>query len=202
VAAIRRSSVPVKDDVRALEPVSAGFKIAVILSDGGTHGFETVDMKVNGASADGAASGHSDACDACACDERPEDQGAGTHGLHDLVLCDWIGQDGAFDVSAMLGTAVTELDLSSHAGQELALCLDIVDLRDVFEDDLVFGKNGGGHTRESGVFCSGDFDGTEKGIAAAHYKLVHFHSLRRFGVEISNGAGSRKSYPLNSARGS
>jgi hypothetical protein len=174
----------VEDDVGAFKAVGAGFEVAVILGDGGAHGFEALDVEVDGAAADGAASGHGDAGDAGACDERAEDERAGAHGLDDLVLGDGIGEDGALDASAVLGAAIAEFDLGAHAGQELALGLDVVDLRDVFEDDLVLGKDGGGHAGKGGVFRSGDFDGAEKGIAAAYYELIHLASLRRFCVEI------------------
>ena len=90
----------------------------------------------------------------------------------------------------MLGAAVAEFDFGTHADEELALGLDVADLGDVFEDDFAFSEDGGGHAGERGVFSSGDLDGAEKGIAAAHYELVHFDSLRRFRVEMSNGVGS------------
>ena len=89
------------------------------------------------------------------------------------------------DVGAVLGAAVAELDLGAHALEQLALGLDVVDLGDVLEDDLVLGEDGGGHAGESGVLGSGDFDGAEKGVAAAYYELVHSFSLR--GFEVKNG---------------
>ncbi len=64
----------VEDDVCAFEPVGAGFEVAVVLGDGGAHGFEAADVEVDRAAADGAASGHGDAGDAGAGDERAEDQ--------------------------------------------------------------------------------------------------------------------------------
>ncbi len=67
-------------------------------------------------------------------------------------------------MGAVLGAAVAEFNLGAHAGEELALGLDVLDLRDVFEDDLVFGQDGGGHARESGVFGSGDFNGAEERV--------------------------------------
>src|ERR1700677_4669968 len=93
--------------------------------------------------------------------------------LDDLVFGCGIGEDGALDVGAMLGAAVAKLDLGTHADQELALGLDVTDLWDVFEDDLVFSEDGGGHAGERGVFGSGDFDGAEERVAAAYYELVH-----------------------------
>ena len=95
------------------------------------------------------------------------------------------------DAGAVLGAAVAEFDLGAHGGEELALGLDVADLGDVFEDDLVFGEDGGGHAGEGGVFCAGDFDGAEKRVAAAYYELVHLSEftgiwrgnewLRRYG---------------------
>ena len=64
----------VEDDVRAFEAVGAGFEVAVLLGDGGAHGFEALDVQVDGAAADGAAAGHGDAGDAGARDERAEHQ--------------------------------------------------------------------------------------------------------------------------------
>ena len=168
----------VEDDVRAFEAAlavvwAAGFEVAVVLGDGGTHGFEPENVEVDGATADGAASGHGDAGDAGACDERAEDERAGAHGLDDLVFGDGVREDAALDAGAVLGSAVTEFNLGAHADQELAFGFDVADLRDVFEDDLVFGEDGGGHAGEGGVFGSGDFDGSEKRVAATYYKLVH-----------------------------
>ena len=163
----------VEDDVCAFEAVGAGFEVAVVVDDGRAHGFEAGDVQVDGAATAGAASGPGDAGDAGAGDERAEDKRAGAHGLDDLVLGDGVGEDGALDVGAVLSAAVTEFDLGAHAGEELALGLDVADLRDVFEDDLVFGEDGGSHAGEGGVLGSGDFDGAEKGIAATYYKLVH-----------------------------
>jgi len=43
----------------------------VVLGNGGAHGFEALDVQVDGTAADGAAAGHGDAGDASAGDERP-----------------------------------------------------------------------------------------------------------------------------------
>ncbi len=69
----------VEDDVRGFEAAvavsgGAGFEVAVLLGDGGTHGFEALDVEIDGTAADGAAAGHGDAGDAGAGDERAEDQ--------------------------------------------------------------------------------------------------------------------------------
>ncbi len=169
----------VEDDVRAAEAIGSGFEVAVILRDDRPHGFERLEVQVDGAAADGAASGHRDPGHAGAGDERAEDERAGAHGLDDLVLGDRVREHGALDVGAVLGAAVAELDLGAHADEQLALGLDVLHLRDVLEDDLVLGEDGGGHAGERGVLCAGDFYGAEQGIAPAYYKLVHLTILRR-----------------------
>ena len=170
----------VEDDVRAVEAVGAGFEVAVVLGDGGTHSFEALDVQVDGTAADGASAGHGDARDAGAGDERAEDEGVGAHGFDDLVLGDGVGEDGAADVGAVLGAAVAKIDLGAHGGEQAALGLDVADLGDVLQDDFVFGEDGGGHAGQGGVLCAGDFDGAEEGIASANDKLVHGDSLREW----------------------
>ncbi len=163
----------------------------MVLGDGGAHGFEALDVEIDGAAADGAAAGHGDAGDAGAGDERAEDERAGAHGLDDLVFGDGVGEHGALDAGAVLGAAVAELDLGAHGDEELALGLDVADLGDVFEDDLVFGEDGGGHAGERGVLGAGDFDGAEQRVAAADDELVHPDSLRTPRVDASGWVGAR-----------
>ena len=91
---------------------------------------------------------------------------------------------------AVLGAAVAEFDLGAHGGEQAALGLDVADLGNVFEDDLIFGEDGARHAGEGGVFCSGDLDGAEEGIASANDELVHMASLRGMGVEMSGGGGT------------
>src|ERR1700737_2103304 len=67
------------------------------------------------------------------------------------------------DAGGVLGAPVAGFVRRAHAGEELALGLDVADLGDVFEDDFIFGEDGGGHAGKGGVFGSGDFDGAGKG---------------------------------------
>ncbi len=188
----------VEDDVSALEAVGAGFEIAVLLGDGGAHGFETLDVEVDGTAANGAATGHRDASHAGARDERAEDERAGAHGLDNFVFGDRVGEDGTADVGAVLGAAVAELDLGAHGGKQAALGLDVPDLGDIFKDDFVLGEDGGGHAGERGVFGSGDFDGTEERVTAADDELIHKYSLRKRhggGGSVEVGALDAKRIP-------
>src|SRR5665213_4099107 len=81
------------------------------------------------------------------------------------------------DDGAVLGAAVAELDRGAHRFEQLALRLDVADLRDVFEYDLVLGEDGRGHAGERGVLCAGNFDGAEQRIAAADDEFVHLVSV-------------------------
>ena len=78
----------------------------------------------------------------------------------------------------MLGAAVAEFYLGAHGFEELALGLDVAHLGDVLESDLVFSEDGGGHAGERGVFCAGDLDCAEEGIAATDDEFVHGSSVR------------------------
>ena len=73
----------------------------------------------------------------------------------------------------MLRAAISELNLSAHGDQQLALRFDVADLGNVFENDFIFGEDGGGHAGKGGVLGAGDADRTEQRIAAANDKLIH-----------------------------
>ena len=163
----------VEDDVSAFEAFGAGLDVAVLVADDRAHGFEALDVQVDGAAADGASSGHGDAGEAGAGDERAEDKRRGAHGLDDLVLRGRVGEDAAGDGGAMLSAAIAEFDFAAHGGEQLALSLDVLDLGNVFEDDLVFGEDGGGHAGQGRVFCAADADGAKQRIAAANYEFIH-----------------------------
>ncbi len=131
----------VEDDVRAFQAVGAGFEVAVVVGDGGAHGFKALDVQV-GRPPMGASAGHGDTRNSSAGDERAENERAGAHGFDDLVFCDGVGEDGALDRGAMLGATVAELDLGTHADEQLALRLDVANLRNVFEDNFSLGEDG------------------------------------------------------------
>ena len=82
-------------------------------------------------------------------------------------------QIAAADGGAVLRAAVAKFDLGAHRGQQLALGLDVAHLRDVFQNDGLFGKQRGGHSRQGGIFRAADAHGAQQRIAAANDKLVH-----------------------------
>ena len=71
-------------------------------------------------------------------DQRAEHQGRRTHGLDQFVGSFGIHQVAAADGGAMLRATVAELDLGAHGSQQLALGLDVANLRNVFQDDRLF----------------------------------------------------------------
>src|SRR5207302_2576017 len=80
----------------------------------------------------------------------------------------------------MVRASVTELDFSTHGDEQLALGLDVADVRNIFKDDGFVGKNRGRHRRKSCVLGAADANGPEQRIAAADNKLVHWVRLLPF----------------------
>ena len=107
-------------------------------------------------------------------DQRPEHEGGSAHGFDQIVAGFRTRQLAAADDGAMLGAAVAEFDLGAHGGEQLALGFNVAHLGNVFEDDRLFGENGGGHGRQRGVFGAADANRPEQGITTANYKLIHY----------------------------
>src|SRR5690242_10072261 len=73
----------------------------------------------------------------------------------------------------MRGTAIAQFNLGAHGDQEVALGLNVANVRDIFQNDGLIGEDGGSHGREGGILCAADADAAQQGIAATYYKLVH-----------------------------
>ena len=160
--------------VGSLEPVGAGLDVAVLLHDCRAELFQSLEMKIDGAGADGAAAGDGDARESHAGHQRAEDERGGAHGLDQLVAGFRIGAEtGGADGGAVLGASVAEFDFGAHGGQQAAFGFDVAHLGNVFENDGFGGEQSGGHGRQRGVFSAADADGAEQRIASANDKLVH-----------------------------
>src|SRR5665213_2680536 len=159
--------------MRTTEAIGAGFKVTVLLGDGGAHFFKALDVEVDGAAADGAPAGHGDARHSRAGDERAEHERTGAHGFDNLVAGHGIGEGATTDGDAIIGAALPRRDFSAHGGKQSALGFDVADLGNVLERDLVLSEDGGGHAGQSRVFGAGNTDGAHEGIAAANYKFIH-----------------------------
>src|SRR5450631_643127 len=103
--------------MRTAEAIGAGFEIAVLLGDGGAHFFETLDVEVDGAAADGTSTGHGDAGHSCAGDERAENKRAGAHGLDNFVAGNGVGESAATNGDAIVCTALARSDFGAHGGK-------------------------------------------------------------------------------------
>src|ERR1017187_4468520 len=159
--------------MRTAEAIGAGFKVAVLLGDGGTHFFKALDVEVDGAAADGAPTGHGDARHSSSGDERAKHERAGAHGFDNLVAGHGIGEGAATDGDAIVGAALTRSNFGAHGGKQFALGFNVADLGNVLERDLVLSEDGGGHAGEIRVLGSGNTDSAHEGIAAANYKFIH-----------------------------
>ena len=61
-----------------------------------------------------------------------------------------------------MGSPVTEFHLGAHGGEQATGGFDVAYLRNVFEDDGVFRKQGRGHARQGGIFRAADANRAEK----------------------------------------
>ena len=173
----------VEDDFGAFEPIaidriSGGFDVAVLLRDLGAQALQTFDVEIDGARADCASAGQRDASAATARDQRSEDERRGSHGLDQFIRRFRSGERACANGGPMLGASVAEFNFGAHGGEELARGLDVAHLRNVFENHRFVGEQGRRHARERGVLRATDSDGAEQRVAAADYELIH--SLSEF----------------------
>src|SRR5579885_1271047 len=146
---------------------------SILVADLRAHRSQPFDVQINGASANGAASGHRHARQTGAGNQRSHHQRRSAHGLHNLILGHRIRQQPATDARAVLRASIPKLNLCPHRDKQLALRLNVPHLRNIFKDHLVLGKNGRRHTRKGRVLGPAHANSTDQRIAAANNKLVH-----------------------------
>jgi len=150
----------------------ARFDIAVSGVDFCTHFFEGGEMKIDGASPDGAAAGKRDAGHASASERGPEREDGCPHGLDEFV-----GSDGFVDCGrgdgVIGGGEFGSSDGSAHVGEEFAHGNDVANHGDVVEEQRIGGEEAGGHGGECGVFCAADSYGAVEGFAAGDEEFIH-----------------------------
>ena len=88
----------------------------------------------------------------------------------------------------MLRAAVTELDFSSHGGQQIALGNDVAYLRNVFQNDRFIGEQRSSHCGQSGVLRAANAHRADQRVTAADYKFVHEAKSR----DILRGQANQK----------
>ena len=163
----------VKDNMRALQPCHARFKVAVLLQDGCAHLFQALDVQIDGSAADGASARHGHTRHSRARNQRTKHQRAGAHGLHNFVLGFGVGENLAADLGAVLRAAVAQLHLGAHGGQQAALGFNVAHLRNVFQRDFVLGKDGRGHAGKCRVLRARNANSADQRIAAANDEFIH-----------------------------
>ncbi len=167
----------VENNFGAFQALCGSLDVTVVLGDGGSEPFQTHQVEIDGAGADGAASGQGNASGAAARHQRPEHECGSTHRLHQFVGSLGRAEVATANGGAMLGAAVSEFDFGSHGGKQFARGLNVADLRDVFQDDRIFGEQGGRHRRQGRVFCPADANGAEEWISTANYEFIHKRSV-------------------------
>ena len=161
----------------ALEAVGAGFDVSVLLRDFRAQQFQSLDVQIDGAGADGTAARKRDTGPAAPRHQRPQDQRRRAHLLDQFVGGFGSGQIAGANRGAMLRPSVTQFDFGAHGGQQFAGGLDVAHLRNIFQDDGFFSEQGRGHGRQGGVLGAADANCSQQRIAAANYKFVHLEII-------------------------
>ncbi len=169
--------------------VDAGFDVAILDGDLGTHQFQAVHMQVDRAGTDGAATGQGDVGRAVAGSQRAQRQDGGAHGLDQLVrghvVVHGTGQHG--DVAVHLGGRAQHL-------QQLDGGTHVFETRYVGELNLFVAQQGGEQDRQGGVFGAGDGHFTGEGAGAGDLEFVH--GLLRYQIRRAIGIYVRASTRL------
>ena len=84
---------------------------------------------------------------------------------------------------AVLRAAVAEFDFRAHGGEQLARGFDVAHLRNVFQNDRLFGEQSRSHGGQRGILGAADANRAEQRIAAANYKFIHEDGLKSAGTE-------------------
>ena len=174
-------SLPRRFMVAAAQFPGENLHVALVDPVSGAERLEAFQMKIDRAVADDAAAGQGDRRLLLAAEQGTEDADGGAHLPHDLV-----GRD-RFDVlRADRHGAARPLHLRAEMGEDLQHVVDVAEIRNVVDDDRLFGEQGGGENRQGRVLGAADFDGARQRVAAVNENFIHV--LRK---RIGCGLGSR-----------
>ena len=163
------------------ERISDGLDVAMLLRDFGAQTFQSFDVEIDGAGADGASAGQRDAGAATAGYERSQNECGGPHRLDQLIRRLGRGERACANCCPMMGASVAEFDLSAHCRKKLARGLDVAHLRDVFKNHRFVGEQGCRHARQRRVLRATDADSAEQRVATSDYELIHTVRFRKSG---------------------
>ena len=135
----------VEGDFAAAQAIRLRFDVAVLDRHRRAEAFQSLNVQIDGARANGAASGQRHASASEAGDQRTQHERGGAHCLNQFVRGFGIQHFVALNNCAVLRFSVAQFDGGTHRGQQVALGLNVANLRNVFQNDLLVGKESGSH---------------------------------------------------------
>ena len=72
-----------------------------------------------------------------------------------------------------MGASIAQFDLRTHGDEQVALGLNVADVRNVFEDYRLFREDGSRHRRKRRIFGPAYAHCSHQWVAAANYEFVH-----------------------------
>src|SRR5690606_22191062 len=162
----------VESDPRAAQTFCPCLDVAVLEADLGAHLLQALDVLVDGAGADGAATGQRDASLAVARHERTEGQHARPPRLDELVWGDRLEFRGRRNVD-LDRPARAPFDVAAHGPQQPGHGADIGQVGDVPEGVGALREEARGEAGKGGVLRAGDPDGADEPVASADDDGVH-----------------------------
>jgi hypothetical protein len=138
----------------ALQASGPGIDVTVLDADLGAHRLQALDVLVDRPGADGAAAGQRHLGLAAAGHQRAEHQDRGAHGLDQFIGGDRIVQARGIQADAV----AFALDLHAHLLQQFQHGADVVQFRDIAQDQGFGTEQRGAEDRQRGVLGAGDGD--------------------------------------------
>ena len=166
----------VQYDVRTPQAAGAGANVAVLDLDVGAHRFQSLDVQVDWPRADGAAAWQRHFGLTKAGQQWSQYQDRGAHGTHQLVR----GLEGLNRARVHLDAhPLVDHQVHAHATQQLHGGGDILQVRDVANDDRLVGQQGGGQNRQHRVLGAGGAQLAEQRYATIDDEFAHENRVRR-----------------------
>ena len=154
----------------------AGFHIALRQFDMRAEGFEHLEMQVDRAVADRAATGQRHGRLAGARQQRTEHEDRSAHLAHQIVGRDRTGDAHRLerDIAAeLLGPLPGDRMADAELRHQVLEAVDIRQPRQVAQRQRLFGQQRAGYQRERGVLGARNGDGPRQAVAAANDQFVH-----------------------------
>ena len=90
-----------------------------------------------------------------------------------------------------MGSAtVAQFHFRAHGDKQVALRLNVANVRNIFQNYGLIGKDGGSHRGQSGIFGAADAYASHQGIATTNYKFIHKTLWRNKAVPEVNPNGA------------